>query len=77
MQNRQNVLVRARMTARQPHTNRQWHTGSEVATVPIIEVVPTCYMWVSTTWPATDAPPGDEKMTMTFSVLASLLLMPL
>lgn len=50
--------------------------SGEVVPVPIIEVVPTCYRWISTTRPAADAPPGDEKMTMSFSVPASLLPMP-
>ena len=44
--------------------------------MPIIEVVPTCYRWISTTRPAADAPPGDEKMTMSFSVPVSLLPIP-
>ncbi|KAN0137816.1 hypothetical protein V8E53_004300 [Lactarius tabidus] len=51
--------------------------SGEVAPVPIIEVVPTCYRWISTTRPTSDAPPGEEKMTMSFSVPASLLPTPL
>ncbi|KAH8984174.1 hypothetical protein EDB86DRAFT_2833594 [Lactarius hatsudake] len=46
---------------------------SEVAAVPIVEVVPTCYRWISTSRPAPDAPSGEEKMTLSFSVPASLL----
>ena len=51
--------------------------NGEVAPVPIIEIVPTCYRWISTTRPATDAPPGEEKMLMSFSVPTSLLPTPL
>lgn len=51
--------------------------SGEVAPVPIVEVVPTYYRWISTTRPAIDAPPGEEKMTMSFSVPASLLPTPL
>jgi Ino eighty subunit 2 len=51
--------------------------SGEVAPVPVIEVVvPTYYRWISTTRPAVDAPPGEEKMTMSFSVPASLLPTP-
>ncbi|KAH9058246.1 hypothetical protein EDB87DRAFT_1743814 [Lactarius vividus] len=46
---------------------------SEVAVVPIVEVVPTCYRWISTSRPAPDALSGEEKMTLSFSVPASLL----
>ena len=42
----------------------------------IVEVVPTCYRWISTTRPATDVPSGEEKMTLSFSVPASLLPTP-
>ncbi|KAH9039821.1 hypothetical protein EDB85DRAFT_224034 [Lactarius pseudohatsudake] len=47
--------------------------SGEVAAVPIVEVVPTCYRWISTSRPAPDAPSGEEKMTLSFSVPASLL----
>ena len=49
---------------------------SEVAPVPIVEVVPTCYRWISTTRPAADAPSGEKKMILSFSVPASLLPTP-
>ena len=48
--------------------------SGEIAPVPVVEVVvPTFYRWISTTRPAIDAPPGEEKMTMSFSVPESLL----
>jgi len=50
--------------------------SGEVAPVPVVEVVPTFYRWISTTKPAVDAPPGEEKMTLSFSVPASLLPIP-
>ena len=43
--------------------------------MPIIEVVPTCYRWISTTRPAANTP-DEKKMTMSFLVPASLLPMP-
>src|SRR5712671_4406848 len=42
------------------------------ALVPVVEVVPTCYRWISTLKPSPDAPPGD-KMFLSFSVPTSLL----
>ncbi|KAH9163804.1 hypothetical protein EDB89DRAFT_1859831 [Lactarius sanguifluus] len=47
--------------------------SGEVAAVPIVEVIPTCYRWISTSRPAPDAPSGEERMTLSFSVPASLL----
>ncbi len=44
--------------------------------MPIIEVVPTSYRWISTTRPAPDALLGEEKMALSFSVPASLLPTP-
>jgi Ino eighty subunit 2 len=48
--------------------------NGEVATTapPVIEVVPTCYRWISTLRPSPDAPPGD-KMLLSFSIPTSLL----
>ena len=51
--------------------------SGEIAPVPVVEVVaPTFYRWISTTRPAIDAPPGEEKMTLSFSVPESLLPTP-
>lgn len=50
--------------------------SGEVAALPTVEVVPTCYRWISTTRPAPDVPPGKQKMTLSFSVPASLLPTP-
>jgi Ino eighty subunit 2 len=46
--------------------------SAEVAAVPVVEVVPTCYRWISTLKASPDAPPGD-KMLLSFSVPTSLL----
>lgn len=43
--------------------------------VPVVEVVPTRYRWISTLRPSPDAPPGD-KMFLSFSVPTSLLPQP-
>jgi hypothetical protein len=32
----------------------------EVAVVPVVEVVPTYYRWISSSKPSPDAPPGDN-----------------
>ncbi|KAH9957197.1 hypothetical protein BC827DRAFT_1378216 [Russula dissimulans] len=39
----------------------------EVATVLVVEVVLTCYQWISTLKPSLDAPPGDKTL-LSFSV---------
>jgi len=40
--------------------------------VPVVEVVPTCYRWISTSKLSPDAPPGDDKF-LSFSIPTSLL----
>ncbi|KAH8984172.1 hypothetical protein EDB86DRAFT_3106094 [Lactarius hatsudake] len=50
--------------------------SGEVAAVPIVEIVPTCYRWMLTVRHAPDAAPDGEKMTLSFSVPASLLPTP-
>jgi len=47
-------------------------SGEAAAPVPVVEVVPTSYRWISTLKPSPDAPPGD-KMFLSFSVPTSLL----
>jgi Ino eighty subunit 2 len=49
--------------------------SGEVAAVPVVEVVPTCYRWISTSKPSPDAPPGDKKL-LSFSISTSLLPVP-
>jgi hypothetical protein len=46
--------------------------SGEVAAVPVVEVVPTCYRWISTSKPSPDAPPGDK---MLFSLSIPMLLL--
>src|ERR1700744_6492767 len=79
--NRRNALASA--DARTPATQTgngtpaegepEEEESSEVIAVPIIEVIPTSYRWISTMQPVPDAP-GEEKMTLSFSVPASLFL---
>jgi Ino eighty subunit 2 len=47
-------------------------TAGTGAAVPVIEVIPTRYRWLSTLRPSPDAPPED-KMFLSFSVPTSLL----
>ncbi|KAH9957719.1 hypothetical protein BC827DRAFT_1137467, partial [Russula dissimulans] len=49
--------------------------SAEAAAVPVVEVAPTCYQWISTLKSSPDAPPGD-KMFHSFSVPTSLLPVP-
>jgi hypothetical protein len=49
--------------------------SGEAAAGPVVEVVPTCYRWVSTLKASPDAPPRD-KMLLSFSVPTSLLPVP-
>ncbi|KAH9957712.1 hypothetical protein BC827DRAFT_646536 [Russula dissimulans] len=46
--------------------------STEVAVVPVVEVAPTCYLWVSTLKSSPDAPPGDK--TFHSSSVPTLLL---
>ncbi|KAH9956410.1 hypothetical protein BC827DRAFT_1157759 [Russula dissimulans] len=46
--------------------------SGEVAAVPVVEVVPKCYRWISTLKAFPDAPPGD-KMLLSFFVPTLLL----
>jgi len=41
--------------------------SGEVATVPVVEVVPTCYWWISTSKPSLDDAPLGDKMFLSFS----------
>ena len=47
-------------------------TAGAGAVVPVVEVIPTRYRWLSTLRSSPDAPPGD-KMFLSFSVPTSLL----
>jgi len=41
--------------------------SGEAAAVLVVEVVLTCYQWISTLKPSPDAPPGDKTL-LSFSV---------
>ncbi|KAI0291270.1 hypothetical protein BC826DRAFT_1106026 [Russula brevipes] len=81
--NRRNPLASAEDRTPATHTGNGTPAEGEVdeeesgetavaPVVPVVEVVPTRYRWISTLRPSPDAPPGD-KMLLSFSVPTSLL----
>ncbi|KAH9981561.1 hypothetical protein BJV74DRAFT_879232 [Russula compacta] len=81
--NRRNPLASAEDRTPATHTGNGTPAEGEVdeeesgeaVVVPVVEVVPTRYRWISTLRPCPDAPAGD-KMFLSFSVPTSLLPQP-